>query len=188
VPLRSALQSELVDRIKDFIRTNGFAERGRIREAWLSRTLGVSRTPIQAALQHLLVDGVLTRHPHGGYLVARMPTPANGSLGGAGDDADLYGRVLRDIIVNNAPDAVSDRALMRHYGVGRGEILQVLRRLMREGLAEPSPGRGWTEPCGPEAYSNHRDRNRPARWMTNVWWFSSKRQRVGVATRSPTNR
>ena len=33
---------------------------------------------------------------------------------------------------------------MRHYGLGRGEILRVLRRLVREGLAEPLPGRGWT--------------------------------------------
>ncbi|MFO1036282.1 MAG: GntR family transcriptional regulator [Geminicoccaceae bacterium] len=143
-PPRTALQSELVDRINELIRSSGPAPGGRVREAWLSRKLGVSRTPIQAALQHLLVAGVLTRHPKGGYLVARMPPSANGSLGGTAGDTDLYARMLRDIIAGETRDGVSESALMRYYGVGRGEILQVLRRLMREGLAEPLPGRGWT--------------------------------------------
>jgi DNA-binding GntR family transcriptional regulator len=132
-----------VERIKELIRSNGFTARGRVREATLSRALGVSRTPVRAALQHLLVAGVLASHPRGGYVVTRMPSSTNGSFGGDGVHAKLYGRLLCDIIMNEAPDAVSESALMRHYGVGRGEIVQVLRRLVREGLAEPLPGRGW---------------------------------------------
>jgi DNA-binding GntR family transcriptional regulator len=142
--LRSALQSELVDRIKELIRSNGPAARGRVREATLSRAMGVSRTPVRAALQYLIVTGVLAIHPRGGYVVTRMPSPTTGSFGGDGGPAKLYGRLLHDILMNEAPDAASESALMRHYGVGRGEILQVLRRLVREGLAEPLPGRGWT--------------------------------------------
>ena len=144
-PLRSALQSELVDRILELIRSNGFAAPGRVREAVLSRTLGVSRTPVRAVLQHLVAAGVLASHPRGGYLVTGMPVPTTtGSFGGDGGQATLYGRLLRDIIMSEAPDAVSESALRRHYGAGRGEILQALRRLVREGLAEPLPGRGWT--------------------------------------------
>jgi DNA-binding GntR family transcriptional regulator len=142
--LRSALQSELVERIRELIRRDRSVARGRLRAATLSRALGVSRTPILAALQHLLLIGVLVRHPRGGYEVAQMPSLPAPSLGGDTGQANLYGRLLRDIIMNEAPDAASESALMRHYRVGRGEILQVLRRLVREGLAEPLPGRGWT--------------------------------------------
>lgn len=141
--LRSALQSELVERIRELIRGDGAVARGRVRAAALSRSLGVSRTPVLAALQHLLLAGVLARHPRGGYVVARMPSPARAALDGEAGDANLYGRILRDIIMDEAPAAGSESALMRHYGVGRGVILQVLRRLVREGLAEPLPGRGW---------------------------------------------
>ena len=142
--LRSALQSEQVERIRELIRAEGAVARGRVRAAALSRLLGVSRTPVLAALQHLLLAGVLARHPRGGFVVARLPTPAPAPLVGEPGQPNLYGRILRDIIMDAVPDAGSESALMRHYAAGRGEILQVLRRLVREGLAEPLPGRGWT--------------------------------------------
>jgi DNA-binding GntR family transcriptional regulator len=142
--LCSALQRELVERIGELIRGDAAVARGRVRAAGLSRLLGVSRTPVLAALQHLLQAGILARHPRGGFVVARMPPSMPAALGCDSGQANLYGRILRDIIMNETPDAGSESALMRHYGVGRGEILQVLRRLVREGLAEPLPGRGWT--------------------------------------------
>ena len=141
--LRSALQSELVERIKELIRGNGAGARGRVRAAALSRVLGVSRTPVLAALKHLQLSGILARHPRGGFLVTQVPPLTLAALG-EDPEANLYGRILRDIVMGETPAAGSESALMRHYGVGRGEILQVLRRLVREGLAEPLPGRGWT--------------------------------------------
>lgn len=142
--LRSELQTELVSRIGEWIR-NRDHERGiRVREAVLSRELGVSRTPIRAALQHLVSEGVLKPHELGGYTVLHMPPVVLETMDPGDSSAGPYGRMLRDIILSEMPDPATESALMRHYGVGRGEILQVLRRLVREGLAEPLPGRGWT--------------------------------------------
>lgn len=140
--LKSDLQGELADRIRALIRQRpqGIAER--LREAVLSREFGVSRSPIRAALQHLVAEGILTRNERGGYDVMRIP-----SLGSAAvyDDPapSLYARVLKDIILNEMPDPATESALMRRYEAGRGEVTRVLRRLVREGLAEPLPGHGW---------------------------------------------
>jgi len=142
--LKSELQTELVSRISEWIRNQDPGDKIRVREAVLSRELGVSRTPIRAALHHLVAEGVLHPHELGGYIVLHMPPAASDSLTPGDEAAGLYGRMLRDIILHEMPDPATESALMRQYGAGRGEILQVLRRLMREGLAEPLPGKGWT--------------------------------------------
>ena len=143
IHLKSELQGELVSRILAFLRSPASVSPPRIREAVLSRDLGVSRTPVRAALQHLVVQGILNPHPQGGYVLGRMPSTEEAATS---TDArmSLYGRILRDIILNEIPEAASGKSLERRYDAGRGELLQVLRRLVREGLAEPSPGRGWS--------------------------------------------
>lgn len=140
--LKSELQTELVSRISEWVRNQDPGDKIRVREAVLSRELGVSRTPIRAALQHLVSEGVLHPHELGGYTVLQMPPAAADTPGE--EAAGLYGLLLRDIILNEVPAPATESALMRHYQAGRGEVLQVLRRLMREGLAEPLPGKGWT--------------------------------------------
>lgn len=142
--LKSELQTELVSRISEWVRNQDQGDKIRVREAVLSRELGVSRTPIRAALQHLVSEGVLHPHELGGYTVLQMPPAAADSMNPGEEAAGLYGRLLRDIILNEVPAPATESALMRHYKAGRGEVLQVLRRLMREGLAEPLPGKGWT--------------------------------------------
>lgn len=141
--LKSELQTELVSRIGEWIRTQDRGDKIRVREAVLSRELGVSRTPIRAALQHLVGEGVLHPHELGGYTVLHTP-PVGADSMVPGDTVGLYGQMLRDIILSEVPDPATESALVRHYAAGRGEVLQVLRRLMREGLAEPLPGKGWT--------------------------------------------
>lgn len=142
-PLRSDLQGELVAKIRELIRSRNPATASRIREAVLSRELGVSRTPVRAALQHLVAEGILTPHSSGGYTVLKTPAagsePHNAEQPGIG----LYGFMLRDIVLNEMPEPATESAMMRRYNVGRGELLRAVRRLLREGLAEPLPGRGW---------------------------------------------
>lgn len=144
IKLRSELQTELVSRISEWIRNQDQGDKIRVREAVLSRELGVSRTPVRAALQHLVSEGVLHPHELGGYTLLQMPPASIDSMAPGEESAGLYGRMLRGIILSEMPDPATESALMRHYAAGRGEILQVLRRLMREGLAEPLPGKGWT--------------------------------------------
>lgn len=142
-PLRSSLQAELVDRIKSLIRTPG-TDRAQLREATLARRLGVSRTPVRAALQHLVASGILEPEPTGGFVVLQTPALVDGTLEAATETGSLHGLILRDIILSELGGPVSESALMRRYAVGRGELTRVIRRLVREGLAEPLPGRGWS--------------------------------------------
>ncbi len=142
--LKSELQNELVGRIKELIRSRHQMTNGRVREAVLSRAIGVSRTPIRAALRHLVGEGILTAHSQGGYAVLQTPSLVRETMAGSESASSLYGRMLRDIVLNEMPDPASEQALMRKYEAGRGEIARVLRRLVREGLAEPMPGRGWS--------------------------------------------
>lgn len=141
--LRSGLQSELTDRISAMIR-NGEHRGQTLREAQLARLFGVSRSPVRAALGHLVEAGVLGVEPAGGYTVLRVPAADGSHVGPGGRAGSTYGLILRDIILGETADPISESALMRRYGVGRGDLGAVLRRLVREGLAEPSPGRGWT--------------------------------------------
>jgi DNA-binding GntR family transcriptional regulator len=141
--LKSELQNELAGRIKELIRSHGQKIDGRIRESMLSRAMGVSRTPIRAALRHLVSEGILEPHTQGGYSILQSPSRIAETMTSGQPTSGLYGRILRDIVLNEMPDPATEKALMRKYEVGRGEIIRVLRRLVREGLAEPLPGRGW---------------------------------------------
>ena len=143
VELKSELQNELVSRIKDLIRAHDQEAEGRIRESVLSRAIGVSRTPIRAALRHLVREGILQPHTQGGYSILQSPSRVAETMTSGEQTSGLYARMLRDIILKEMPDPATEKALMRKYEAGRGEILRVLRRLVREGLAEPLPGRGW---------------------------------------------
>lgn len=140
--LRSSLQGELVDRIAGIVRS-GNRSGERLREAALARELGVSRTPVRAALQHLVSEGTLRSEASGGYSVLRVPKLAGEGLDAAAGRDRLHGLLLRDIILNEIDVPVSESALMRRYRAGRGELSRALKRLVREGLAEPLPGRGW---------------------------------------------
>jgi DNA-binding GntR family transcriptional regulator len=143
IQLKSDLQEELVTRILGLLRSPSAVPLERMREAVLSRELGVSRTPIRAALQHLVRVGVLEPHPHGGYTRGTAPPTIRTARSTAKPGVSLYGRIVRDIILNDMPEPASGKFLERRYSVGKGELSRVLRRLMREGLAEPSAGRGW---------------------------------------------
>jgi DNA-binding GntR family transcriptional regulator len=142
--LSSDLHHELIGRISEHVRLSAASDDLLLRESTLARMLGVSRTPIRTALQHLVSDGILQARESGGYTVVRIPsadapTPPSTALADG-----PYSRMLRDIILNAIPAPISESKLMRRYGTGRGEILKALRRLVREGLVEPLAGRGWS--------------------------------------------
>jgi len=140
----SDLHHELVGRISEHVRLSAPSGDLLLRESALARMLGVSRTPVRAALHDLVSIGILQARASGGYTVVKIPsadapTPPSTALADG-----PYSRMLRDIILNAVPAPVSESELMRRYEAGRGEILKALRRLVREGLAEPLAGRGWS--------------------------------------------
>ena len=138
--LRSELQARIVESAMEYIAARGLAVGDRMNLDSFARDLGVSRTPVQAAFDHLSRQGVLELKPKRGYFLRRFPRRApKPKIAGT----RLYDRIVDDMAQGTLAGAVSESALLRRYQIDRGELGAVLRRLSREGLAAPSLGRGW---------------------------------------------
>ena len=138
--LRSELQARIVETVTEHIAARDLAAGARVNLDSFARDLGVSRTPVQAAFDHLAHQGLLELRHNRGYFVKRAgrheSTPRTGS-------ARLYDRIVDDMAQGVLSGPFSESALMRRYDVDRGELGAALRQLNREGLATPSLGRGW---------------------------------------------
>lgn len=138
--LRSELQTRIVENVVEHIAARGLAAGARMNLDGFARDLGVSRTPVLAAFDHLTRLGVLERRPKRGYFVRQADRHAPARRP---DALRLYDRIIDDMSLGTLAGVASESALMRRYNVDRGELGAVLRRLNREGLAAPSLGRGW---------------------------------------------
>lgn len=132
----STLQARILEQIRDRLGADMVGQR--VNEAELAESLGVSRTPVHEVLRILAEEGYLTYVPRRGYLVARPLEVEESS-----DAPLLDDRMMRDIALGNLAGIVSERSLMQRYEVTRGALSSTLRRLSRDQIAEPSPGRGW---------------------------------------------
>ena len=128
--------------VEDLVNRGGEAGM-HINELATARSLGVSRTPVRAALEHLREEGILEHRQGQGYFLVRPLSSAEeaGLADALGDD--LYDRMLRDILEGRLESTMSYNALIRRYGARRGDLNAALRRMVREGLAEPAFGHGW---------------------------------------------
>lgn len=116
-----------------------------VSEVGLAQQLGVSRTPVRAALAMLARRGVLKRVPGAGYALrgggARLASIA---LDAPIGDADrVFLDIAKDRLEGRLPTDVSEADLMRRYDVTRPTILKVLARLAEVGQVERKPGHGW---------------------------------------------
>lgn len=138
--LRSELQARIVENVMEYIQARGLGAGARMNLDSFARDVGVSRTPVKAAFDHLAREGVLELRPKRGYFVCRFARrPARPKVAGV----RLYDRIVEDMAQGTLAGALSESALLRRYDVDRGELGAALRRLNREGLAAPSLGRGW---------------------------------------------
>ena len=140
------LQHELVGRISRLIDEQGLANGTWLNENQLAAELGVSRTPVRAALDLLAARGFVRRERHLGVVLMRkpsLPAPA-AAAGSAADDEDrLLLRIALDRHHGRLPDVLSEQHLMQTYGVGRPALRQLLSRLADLGLVERKLGYGW---------------------------------------------
>jgi len=142
--ISSDLHHELVAKISEHVRLARDPTNLTLRESPLARMLGVSRTPVRAALRHLASTGILLAGGRAGYTVRKIPDANAAAPPLAALAEGPYSRMLRDIVLNALPRLVSESELMRRYRAGRGEMSKAMRRLVREGLAEPLAGHGWS--------------------------------------------
>ncbi len=143
--LRGPTQWHVAQKVLDRIVNDPMEPGARINQLALARSLGVSRTPVRAVLLQLADKGILDQRPRQGFFLARKPDAVEDvAFDGSQPASDAYERMVRDLLLDNLRRTMSQSALMRRYGIKRGELTATLRRMTREGLAEPAPGRGWT--------------------------------------------
>lgn len=143
--LKSPTQELVAEGVLRHILAEDLMPGARINEQALARRLGVSRSPVRAVLAHFSDKGILERRSQQGFVLTRRPETIEDVESGLGEvAADLYQRMMRDMMLSALEGTISQRALMRRYEVGRHELLVTLRRMTREGLAEPAAGHGWT--------------------------------------------
>lgn len=135
-PLQARILEQLRLRLSDDLRSGD-----RVNEAELAEKLGVSRTPIRRVLQKLESEGVLRFEPRRGFVLQDAASLLSRNEGA--EEKLLDERVMRDMATGDLKSVFSERALMQRYSVSNGVLISTLRRLTRDRLVEPSPGRGW---------------------------------------------
>ncbi|WP_367394551.1 GntR family transcriptional regulator [Cupriavidus sp. Agwp_2] len=143
------LADVLAANIHQHIASTGIAPGTRLPERALAEQFRVSRSPVREALRRLATQSVVTPHPDGGYAVAEggVAPPANDTHAGRddGDDSEAtYLRIAEERLNGQLPDRFTENEMMRRYGITRGQLGAILRRMAQEGWVERLPGHGWT--------------------------------------------
>ncbi len=140
---RASLSPQIMARIVDHARQLDMKAGQHLPAQALADSFKVSRQPIVSALKKLQGMGIVEATPNRGFFLAcdadripRLDTDAEG------DDV-LYDRIAADRLAGALPDRQSENELIRLYGVTRGRLLRVLRRIADEGWIERLPGNGW---------------------------------------------
>lgn len=130
-------------RIAQWIRDESLQAGDRLNEQRLAEHLGVSRTPIRAALDDLEAQGFVQRRRNKGVeLVAAPPLERVETASSADEDALLV-RIAHDRLRDGLPEEVSERDLMETYGETRATIKQALLHLADLGVVERRLGYRW---------------------------------------------
>lgn len=138
--MQTPLQTRILEQLRLHLVDN-LSPGDRINEAEVAERLGVSRTPIRRVLMKLEAEGALAFEPRRGFVVKDSAPISRGQEGPIDDFLDE--RVMRDMAIGALEGVISERALMQRYSVPNGVLASTLRRLTRDRLVEPSPGRGW---------------------------------------------
>ncbi|MDF1791250.1 MAG: GntR family transcriptional regulator [Thalassobaculaceae bacterium] len=117
-----------------------------VTEMAMAETLGVSRSPVRAALGLLAELGVLEHRRNQGYFLTQDARTLDGRAldSEATPDSTLYLGIIDDRLAGRLPDRFTQVDLVRRYSEPESRVVSVLNRLREEGLVRRNPGRGWT--------------------------------------------
>jgi len=138
----SNLHTQLAGQVLSYIQSNRLEPSSHLAETALCEHFKVSRTPLRAALSLLQERGYLEHIPRRGFFTREQAATGAG-LPVAHED-ELYLTIAEDRISRQLPTNVSEADLARRYDVSKGALTRALQRLLREGLVERRPGRGWS--------------------------------------------
>lgn len=137
--------ADLARRIVGLARDRDCPTGCQLKEQWLAGELGLSRSPVRAALRLLEQYGVVRTIPNQGCFLTRPAAElgdGNWDLPPTGEER-LYAALTRDRYTNRLDRQINVTGLVRRYRASRSLVERVLARLADEGLVEREAGRGW---------------------------------------------
>lgn len=136
------LQQDIAERILQLVRDDALAAGAWLNENATARRLGVSRTPVRAALDHLAEQGVVRRHLNKGIELIQLPAASDSARTPETIELAMV-KLARERENGLLPDEVSELEVMRRYELGRPEAQKLLARLADLDMVERKPGYGW---------------------------------------------
>ncbi len=147
----SPLQRRVAARIVERLQVPGGGTDAPLTELQLAAELGVSRTPVRAALGWLVGQGLLLHRPGVGFIGAAVAPHTPLALPPAPDEAErVFVAIARARNAGQLPGDISEADLMRRFEVTRPTLLRILNRLAEIGMVERKSGHGWL--FAPSAY------------------------------------
>lgn len=138
-----SLSAQVAHQILDYIAEQGLAEGDRLPERTLAERFRVSRSPVREALRMLARTGAVLPLEKGGFAVQASNPLSIARSNPAGDDDPVYFAIAEDRLSGQLPERVTENYLIRRYGLSRGHLSKLLRRMASEGWLERLPGHGW---------------------------------------------
>lgn len=140
----SNLHAQLANQILEYIASSRLPADTHLPEPQLCSQFQVSRTPIRGALELLSEQGLVVHVPRRGYFTTPGAEHRLEEDLPESEEESLYLQIAEDRMNQRLPARNSEADLLRRYPVPRGVLIRVLQRLLRQGLVEKRPGRGWT--------------------------------------------
>lgn len=141
----SNLQADLARQILAIAVEEQWSVGQRVSDFTLAKQLGVSRSPIRAALALLAGQGLLLHVPGKGYELARAPAGSEeiDNITPPSQVETLYRKLMADRASGALADEVSEAELTVRYDVTNGTLRKALLRFAAEGLIHRLRGHGW---------------------------------------------
>lgn len=158
--MTTKLQQDLAERIMALVREDGLTAGARLNESDAARRLGVSRTPVRVAFDHLASLGAVRRHPNRGI---ELLEPGHASTDAAADTDIIETAMVRlahDRESGTLADELPEQEVMRRYALSRPQAQRLLHRLAELEMVERKPGYGWRFLAPPRDPRMHDERYR----------------------------
>ncbi len=140
----NAFHVDVAAAIIDLLRQQATAAGERLSERELGKQLGVSRTPVRAALGLLAERGIVKLRPGSGWYLGKVPSEgAAAGIRGGLDLEELGMRMVRDRFLGETENHFSEADFIKRYEVSRGDLRKALIKLSQDGMVERARGHGW---------------------------------------------
>ena len=153
--IRSSIGPHLAADIAALITAESLPEGAHLRTADLARRFAVSRWPVEQALKELARTGQVRHEPNRGFFVrhdgpaapATAPDPVHAA----------YLRLAFMLTEQAFGPQVTEQQIRDRFALTKRQTLELMGRLVREGIAEKRAGYGWninTELIAPDALAH----------------------------------